>query len=104
MPKRMSNHRPLKMRSSAMLPHGLKKHQVYGYRWQKLRMFHLKRFPLCNRCQADSKLVPATDVHHIHDVSDGGPLLPGSEGLESLCHSCHSRHTYWKSSRKASQL
>jgi len=93
MPKRMVHHKPQRMKASIEPIPGYKKHQIYGSRWQRLRLYHLRRFPLCNRCEQEGRLEAATQVHHVHDVSQGGPLLPASSGLESLCISCHSKHT-----------
>lgn len=60
---------------------------VYGTRrWVMLRRSVLFERPLC-ACGAI-----ATDVHHKHDIADGGdPWDPAN--LEALCHPCHSRIT-----------
>ena len=43
--------------------------------------------PLCERCGQI-----ATDVHHRHDLAQGGNPW-ALDGLEALCHACHSRET-----------
>ena len=61
----------------------------YGGRWQRFRVWFLKRDPLCVRCQR-----PATDVDHITPVTgpdDPNFYKPGNH--QALCHGCHSRKT-----------
>lgn len=60
----------------------------YDVRWQRLRAWYLKQYPLCNRCEG---VVPATVVHHIKPISEGGARLD-VENLEALCATCHNKH------------
>lgn len=59
----------------------------YDRTWQRLRLAHLGRQPLCVRCAK-----PAKHVDHIQPIAKGGPRLDPAN-LQSLCHSCHSRKT-----------
>ncbi len=63
--------------------------KVYGYRWQQIRDQYLSKHPLCERCQAAGRLVPADLVHHKVPTELGG----GHEesNLMSLCNSCHNK-------------
>ncbi|WP_298809559.1 HNH endonuclease signature motif containing protein [uncultured Sphingomonas sp.] len=63
-------------------------------RWQRLRLAHLKRFPLCEGCEkAGRGAVRANTVDHRRPISDGGPAFPAHDGLASYCASCHSQKT-----------
>jgi 5-methylcytosine-specific restriction protein A len=63
----------------------------YNYRWKQLRARYLSRHPLCADCQQAGRLTPATEVHHVIPVAQGGS--DRSENLLGLCKSCHSRRT-----------
>jgi len=63
----------------------------YGRQWEKIRMLFLAKNPLCVHCQQAGRLSPATEVHHIIPVSQGG--TDAEENLMALCKSCHSRIT-----------
>ena len=54
----------------------------YGKEWIVASRRQLSAFPRCQRCNA-----PATDVHHILPVRQGGTHDPSN--LISLCASCH---------------
>lgn len=60
--------------------------------WRKLRVLHLKRNPLCEKCFADGKITAAVIVDHKVGIKDGGGRLDG-ENLQSLCRSCHNKKT-----------
>ena len=59
----------------------------YDYRWQVFRAGYLRRHPTCADCG-----LPATDVHHLWRLEDGGPQYD-VDNLMSLCHACHSART-----------
>lgn len=63
----------------------------YDRRWEKLRAVYLARNPLCAHCQQAGRLTPATEVHHIVPVAQGG--ADHEDNLMALCKSCHSRIT-----------
>lgn len=67
-------------------------------RWQKLRLMYLRANPLCVDCKKKDKIVPATEVHHILPVSDGG--TDSEENLQGLCKSCHSTKTRQDSTQR----
>jgi len=61
----------------------------YGRKWRGVRAGYLATNPLCKICQEDGRLSPATVVHHITPVRDGG--CNSRDNLQSLCAECHSR-------------
>jgi len=58
-------------------------------RWRRLREAALDRDDgLCRRCRAAGLTAPASVVHHVRPVGEGGePWDLGN--LESLCRACH---------------
>ena len=64
------------------------------HRWHETSRRHRIDEPLCLRCRADNRIVPATLVHHNPPLSE---LLARGEDphadkfLESLCLGCHQR-------------
>ena len=58
--------------------------------WRKLRAEQLRRQPLCERCLAQGRHIPARVVDHIRPVNQGGAQLD-LENLQSLCAACHNR-------------
>lgn len=63
----------------------------YDRRWRKIRALYLAKHPLCVDCEKVGKLIPATEVHHIVAVNDGG--TDNYDNLMGLCKPCHSRIT-----------
>lgn len=63
----------------------------YDRHWRKLRALFLQKHPLCAECEKAGRLTPATEVHHIIAVKDGGS--DHDDNLMGLCKSCHSRIT-----------
>ncbi len=61
----------------------------YGGPWKKVRAAFLSANPLCEMCQADGRLTPATLVHHRVRLTNGGTNDWGN--LQALCSECHSR-------------
>ena len=56
---------------------------TYGRRWRRLRWLVLAASPACEICSR-----PATEVHHVKPISDGGePYDPTN--LKALCRQCH---------------
>ena len=45
------------------------------------------------QCEKLGRMVPATNVDHVHAIRNGGQPFPHLDGLMSLCQSCHSRKT-----------
>jgi 5-methylcytosine-specific restriction enzyme A len=72
----------------------------YGAVWQRTRLAHLRREPLCRDPYHlhPEQLIPATDVDHIVPRTQGGS--DRADNLQSLCHSCHSHKTNLQSIRR----
>ena len=64
----------------------------YDYRWTQFSKAYLRKHPLCVQCEKDGYITPATEIHHIKMLRDGGSKYDESN-LMALCHSCHSRIT-----------
>lgn len=84
---------------------------INSSRWQRLRTEVLIRHPLCQDCEANGLITPATEVHHITPIKDGinlahqRQLAYDSTNLRALCHACHveahrSLQSYSKDKRK----
>lgn len=64
-------------------------------RWQRLRRDVLTARPLCERCEEEGYITPATEVHHRKPVESGinyaekRRLMYDPDNLCPLCHSCH---------------
>ena len=60
----------------------------YGREWKHIRDRYITAHPLCELCQKNGQLNPATQVHHISPVKDS---YDNSESnLMSLCAAHHS--------------
>lgn len=68
---------------------------IHTDRWLRLRRDKLTASPLCERCQQDGIITPATEVHHVTPVEDGltyaakVQLMFDPHNLRALCHACH---------------
>ena len=58
-------------------------------RWRNVRGIKLRRSPWCQRCQAEDKTTPATEVHHIVELKDRPDLALDFDNLWSTCNTCH---------------
>ena len=61
--------------------------------WRKLRLIHLKTYPICAACEARGLLTDCTKyrrgaIDHIISIRNGGALLHPLN-LMTLCASCH---------------
>lgn len=65
----------------------------YDRSWYAFREFFLLNNPLCAICEEKGKITPATEVHHIKPLSQGGARLDAKNCMP-LCKSCHSKVTY----------
>ena len=77
-------------------------------RWLRLRRDVLTTHPLCERCESEGYITPATEVHHRKPVECGinyaekRRLMYDPGNLCALCHSCHVKvHTEMGRSGKA---
>lgn len=63
--------------------------------WKKLRLAYLMQHPLCEDCEKNGIVEPATEVHHVKPISTGTTDLEMKEiaynpnNLRSLCSKCH---------------
>ena len=73
------------------LQHDPDAYKRFNSRWRAIRDAYISKHPLCERCLEYDRLTPATEVHHIVDVSAGGG--DDDANLMSLCKSCHSSIT-----------
>ena len=60
--------------------------------WQAVRENKLSDYPICEECERDERISPASEVDHITPLSSGGAQLDRSN-LQSLCKPCHSAKT-----------
>lgn len=68
---------------------------IHTQRWLLLRREILTEHPLCERCQSEGYITPATEVHHRKPVEYGvnyaekHRLMYDPSNLCTLCHNCH---------------
>lgn len=65
--------------------------KLYDYKWRKIRERYIAEHPICDKCRMDGRIIPATDIHHIKPLREGG--THEDSNLQALCHACHSRLT-----------
>lgn len=58
-------------------------------RWQALRLMQLAKEPLCERCKAKGRYVPASVVHHKRKHQGDEALFFNAANLASSCKPCH---------------
>ena len=73
---------------------------IHTARWLWLRKAVLTAHPLCQRCERENLVTPATEVHHVRPVEEAVTLAEKRQrmydptNLRALCHDCHVRtHT-----------
>ena len=64
----------------------------YGYRWQQFRKRHLMEHPLCVHCQAEGRVVVATELDHV-TPHRGNMVAFWAGPFQGLCKSHHSIKT-----------
>jgi 5-methylcytosine-specific restriction protein A len=65
----------------------------YGRDWQRTRARKIAAQPLCADCEAEGRVTPATEVHHVVKIADAPQKKHDSENLLPLCKACHARRT-----------
>lgn len=60
----------------------------YSGSWEVVRKRYLREHPYCEICYSQGAMVPATLVHHVLPLAEGGKNEPAN--FQSLCKSCHS--------------
>ena len=79
---------------------------IHTERWLRLRKDKLTASPLCERCQQQGIVTPATEVHHVTPVEDGltlaakRRLMYDPHNLRALCAECHERNHPEKRNKK----
>lgn len=73
---------------------------IHTGRWLRLRRDVLTAHPICQRCEHEGKITPATEVHHVRPVEEAvgkaerRQRMYDPANLRALCHDCHVRtHT-----------
>lgn len=73
------------------------RNEIYtSTKWRKLRLAHLQQHPLCELCQKEGKVVPASQIHHIdsfmnYEGMKRYAVAYDSNNLMSLCEKCHQK-------------
>lgn len=68
---------------------------INSTRWLRLRRDMLTAHPLCQKCEEQGLITPATEVHHRRPVEYGlnyaekYRLMYDADNLMALCHDCH---------------
>ena len=62
-------------------------------RWRKVRALKLARDPLCEECQEHGVVEPATQVHHVIQLTKRPNLAYDLDNTRSLCTTCHARES-----------
>ena len=63
----------------------------YGQAWRRIRAAYIAGHPLCEECKKAGRLTPASEVHHVVALADGG--THDANNLMSVCKPCHSSIT-----------
>lgn len=61
----------------------------YDSKWRKLSERYRHDHPLCQDCDKQDIVEPATEVHHIIPISEAPDRRLDVKNLISLCHRCH---------------
>jgi len=61
----------------------------YDGAWRMVRLHHIKRFPLCADCIDVRQYTAASEVHHMHKVSEYPERRLDPDNLMSLCRAHH---------------
>ena len=92
MPTRPRTHQmPSSANAKRHVPRPRATARTYNWQWQKVRAMQLRHEPLCHDCQAQGYTTPATEVHHLISVRNGGTNTLSN--LQSLCKMHHSQET-----------
>lgn len=61
----------------------------YDSKWRRLSERYRHDNPICEDCDKQDIVEPATEVHHIIPISDEPERRLDVNNLVSLCHRCH---------------
>lgn len=82
LPKRINNRVPTTDKR--------KRQEIYqDRRWRLLRQVKMIDNPLCERCEAEGRVKPTEEVHHIVPIDINPDLAFDYDNLKSLCIDCH---------------
>ena len=79
--------------TSPAMARGTRQERGYDAAWQKVRLAHLQKYPLCQDCQALGYVRPAREVHHKIKIAIAPRLRLDPDNLMSLCRQCHQIRT-----------
>lgn len=82
-----TNQQLIRQRRGGLEPTGPNRRQYCDRKWREIRQRVLIRDVVCQSC----RVKPATCVHHIQAVVEGGS--DAMSNLEGLCESCHNRRS-----------
>ena len=80
------------------LRRGSRQSRGYDGQWDKLRLQHLAKEPLCRECRARGYVFLAEMVDHIQPVKDRPDLRLDPENLQSICKQHHDTYKRWMES------
>lgn len=64
----------------------------YGAKWRKIRVHAMRRDNwLCQPCQREGRITPATECDHIKPKAQGG--MDSMDNLQAICNMCHRAKT-----------
>lgn len=66
----------------------------YTSKWRRLSKQYLRKHPMCVRCMAEGKFVPATVVDHIIPHRGDETLMWSQDNWQALCKPCHDKKTW----------
>lgn len=92
MPKIEKSHdRPWLPKPQPFARHSAKNAAFYhSVEWKRVRNLQLMQHPICQECERQGKVTPATVVDHIKPINEGGERLD-QRNLQSLCETCHNK-------------
>ena len=65
------------------------KQRGYGWDWDEFSRRYRAEQPLCELCQANGMVEPASSVHHIAKIEDSPERRLERVNVISLCKECH---------------
>lgn len=77
--------RPRQVRSKTTAERG------YDHRWRDLSERKRRENPLCEECEREGTVTPATEVHHVVPIAQAPHLRLQWANLMSVCSACHAK-------------
>lgn len=66
----------------------------YTSKWRRLSKAYLRKHPMCVRCMAEGRFVPATVVDHRIPHRGDETLMWNQDNWQALCKPCHDKKTW----------